>query len=91
MRAVLHIESEPVFAIFLFYLYIMGQGLSCAASQDHRFFSAVHFGDLETVNAMLERDPSLLYQTTYDRQYPLHIAAANGQIEVPFLAFLLKR
>jgi ankyrin repeat protein len=69
----------------------MGQGLSCAASQGHRFFSAVHFGDLDTVNAMLERDPSLLYQTTYDRQYPLHIAAANGQIEVPFLAFLLKR
>ncbi|KAJ6964261.1 E3 ubiquitin-protein ligase XBAT31 [Populus alba x Populus x berolinensis] len=67
----------------------MGQGLSCAASQDHRFFSAVHFGDLETVNAMLERDPSLLYQTTYDRQYPLHIAAANGQIEI--LSMLLER
>ena len=89
MRAVLHIESEPVFAIFLFYLYIMGQGLSCAASQDHAFFTAVQLGEFDTVNAMLERDPSLLHQTTYDRQYPLHIAAANGQIEVPFLLFFL--
>ena len=68
----------------------MGQGLSCAASQEHGFFSAVQFGDLDTVNAMLVRDPSLLHQTTYDRQYPLHIAAANGQIKVPLLAFLVK-
>ncbi|KAJ6299644.1 hypothetical protein OIU76_020592 [Salix suchowensis] len=67
----------------------MGQGLSCAASQEHGFFSAVQFGDLDTVNAMLVRDPSLLHQTTYDRQYPLHIAAANGQIKI--LSMLLER
>ncbi|XP_011042688.1 PREDICTED: putative E3 ubiquitin-protein ligase XBAT31 [Populus euphratica] len=67
----------------------MGQGLSCAESQDHAFFTAVQLGEFDTVNAMLERDPSLLHQTTYDRQYPLHIAAANGQIEI--LTMLLER
>ena len=67
----------------------MGQGLSCAASQEHGFFTSVQLGELDTVNAMLERDPSLLHQTTYDSQYPLHIAAANGQIEVPFLLLFL--
>lgn len=61
----------------------MGQGLSCGGNQDHGLFTAVQLGDLETVNAMLERDPSLLDQTTvYDRHSVLHIAAANGQIEV---------
>ncbi|KAJ6715905.1 HOMEOBOX PROTEIN WARIAI [Salix koriyanagi] len=67
----------------------MGQGLSCAASQEHGFFTSVQLGELDTVNAMLERDPSLLHQTTYDSQYPLHIAAANGQIEI--LTMLLVR
>ncbi|KAJ6345132.1 hypothetical protein OIU78_007916, partial [Salix suchowensis] len=67
----------------------MGQGLSCAASQEHGFFTSVQLGELDTVNAMLERDPSLLHQTTYDSQYPLHIAAANGQIEI--LTMLLER
>ncbi|KAJ8750537.1 hypothetical protein K2173_015693 [Erythroxylum novogranatense] len=67
----------------------MGQGLSCVAKQDNGFFSAVQLGDLDTVRAMLERDPSLLLQTTYDTQSPLHIAAANGQIEI--LSFLLER
>ncbi|KAJ6309821.1 hypothetical protein OIU76_014710 [Salix suchowensis] len=67
----------------------MGQGLSCAASQEHGFFTSVQLGELDTVNAMIERDPSLLHQTTYDSQYPLHIAAANGQIEI--LTMLLER
>lgn len=61
----------------------MGQGLSCGASQEHGLFTAVQFGELEIVEALLERDSSLLRQTTaYDRQSVLHIAAANGQIEV---------
>lgn len=64
----------------------MGQGLSCAATQEHGFFSAVQSGDLDAVKTMLERDPSLIHQTTaYDRQSALHIAAANGRIEVGFL------
>lgn len=66
----------------------MGQGLSCAATQEHGLFSAVQSGDLDTVKAMLERDPSLTHQTTsYDRQSALHIAAANGRIEVGCLVF----
>lgn len=61
----------------------MGQGLSCGASQEHGLFTAVQFGDSEIVGALLERDSGLLRQTTaYDRQSVLHIAAANGQIEV---------
>lgn len=67
----------------------MGQGLSCGVSHEHGLFSAVQFGDLETVESLLARDPSLLHQTTvYDRHSPLHIAAANGQIEVGFSVFL---
>ncbi|CAN4121027.1 unnamed protein product [Withania somnifera] len=61
----------------------MGQGLSCGTSDEHGLFSAVQCGDLETLKAVLERNPSLIHHSTvYDRQYPLHIAAANGQIEV---------
>ncbi|KAH7542466.1 putative E3 ubiquitin-protein ligase XBAT31 [Ziziphus jujuba] len=68
----------------------MGQGLSCRGSHEHGLFSAVQFGDLETVEALLERDPALLQQSTvYDRQTALHIASANGQIEI--LSMLLER
>lgn len=61
----------------------MGQGLSCGAGHEHALFTAVQHGDSEFVNDLLEKDPSLLYQTTvYDRHSALHISAANGQIEV---------
>ncbi|KAK8596354.1 hypothetical protein V6N13_000992 [Hibiscus sabdariffa] len=61
----------------------MGQGLSCGANQENGLFSAVKVGDIETVEALLKREPSLLYHTTvYDRHAALHIAAANGQIEI---------
>lgn len=64
----------------------MGQGLSCRASPEHVLFRAIQVGDLETVKVLLDRDPSLLDQTSvYDRLSALHIAAANGQIEVFFL------
>lgn len=67
----------------------MGQGLSCRASHEHGLFSAVQLGDLETVEALLEREPTLLHHTTvYDRQSALHIASANGRIEVGFIYFL---
>uniref|UniRef100_A0A2P2LEA7 Uncharacterized protein MANES_11G131400 n=1 Tax=Rhizophora mucronata TaxID=61149 RepID=A0A2P2LEA7_RHIMU len=67
----------------------MGQGLSCGASQEHGLFRALQLGDLGTLQAMLQRDPSLLHQTSYDRNSALHIAAAIGQIEVGFLGFAL--
>ncbi|KAG2673495.1 hypothetical protein I3760_13G094000 [Carya illinoinensis] len=68
----------------------MGQGLSCAASPEHGLFVAVQTGDLKTVEALLERDPALLHHTTvYDRHSALHVAAANGQIEI--LSMLLDR
>ena len=61
----------------------MGQRLSCGASQENGLFSAVQVGDFETVEALLKSEPNLLHQTTvYDRNSALHIAAANGQIEV---------
>ncbi|KAF8402893.1 hypothetical protein HHK36_010985 [Tetracentron sinense] len=68
----------------------MGQGLSCKGSHENEFFSAIQVGDLETVEAMVEREPNLFYQTTvYDRMSVIHIAAANGQIEV--LSMILNR
>ncbi|KAL7585404.1 hypothetical protein Lser_V15G42362 [Lactuca serriola] len=67
----------------------MGQGLSCRVQDEHGLFTAVQFGDLEIVKTVLERDPSLIQQkTVYDRHSALHIAAANGQIEI--LSMLLE-
>lgn len=67
----------------------MGQGLSCAGKQENGLFGAVQGGNLEVVKALLERDPSLVHDTTvYDRHSALHIAAANGQIEI--LSLLLE-
>ncbi|XP_047332353.1 putative E3 ubiquitin-protein ligase XBAT31 [Impatiens glandulifera] len=69
----------------------MGQGLSCAVGQEqHGLFTAVQFGDLEALRILLERDADLIHQTTvYDRHSALHIAAANGQIEI--VTMLLER
>ncbi|KAK1412814.1 hypothetical protein QVD17_34337 [Tagetes erecta] len=62
---------------------IMGQSLSCGIQDEHGLFTAVQFGDLVTVKRVLEMDPKLVTQTSlYDRHSLLHIAAANGQIEV---------
>ncbi|KAL8501714.1 hypothetical protein ACS0TY_021003 [Phlomoides rotata] len=67
----------------------MGQGLSCKTTEDQGLFSAVMMGDLEIVEAILERDSSLIHSTAYDCNSSLHIAAANGQLEV--LSFILDR
>lgn len=65
----------------------MGQGVSCASSSyEHEFFSAVQAGDLAAVDCALSDDPSLLLRTTiYDRLSALHIAAANGRVQVRLL------
>lgn len=62
----------------------MGQGVSCSRSSDeHEFYSAVQSGDLQSVEAALQYEPGLIHRTTiYDRLSALHIAAANGCIEV---------
>ncbi|KAK1312456.1 E3 ubiquitin-protein ligase XB3 [Acorus calamus] len=61
----------------------MGQGLSCNPTHDHHFFRAVQTGDLESVECMLQSEPSIIHHTTaYERLSALHIAAANGRIEV---------
>lgn len=66
----------------------MGQGLSCRTYDEHGLFSAVQCGDMETVEAVLARDPSLIHHKLYDRYSVLHVAAANGQIEVGNWNFL---
>jgi len=71
----------------------MGQGLSCASPHHHHqdsIFGAAQYGDLDTLKSEIESDPSILCQTSlYDRQSLLHVAAANGQIEVGFFLSLL--
>ncbi|XP_058109698.1 putative E3 ubiquitin-protein ligase XBAT31 [Magnolia sinica] len=68
----------------------MGQGLSCRVTHEHGLFSAVQIGDLETIEALLDREPGIIHHATvYDRFSALHIAAANGQIEV--LSLILER
>ncbi|KAK1437072.1 hypothetical protein QVD17_02857 [Tagetes erecta] len=62
---------------------IMGQTLSCTIHDEHELFTAVQFGDLQTVKTLMEKNPKLIKQATvYDRHSILHIAAANGQIEI---------
>ncbi|KAK1428721.1 hypothetical protein QVD17_17560 [Tagetes erecta] len=61
----------------------MGQKMSCRVQDEHGLFTAIQFGDLELVKTLLNKDPFLAQQTTvYDRHSALHIAAANGQIEI---------
>ncbi|KAJ3682742.1 hypothetical protein LUZ60_012969 [Juncus effusus] len=69
----------------------MGQGVSCSRSSgEHDFYSAVQNGDLQSVESALLAEPDLIHRTTiYDRLSALHIAAANGCIEV--LSMLLDR
>jgi hypothetical protein len=69
----------------------MGQGLSCRGSHEHGLFRAVQHGDLQTVSTLLKIHPSLIHRTTvYDHHSPLHIAAANGQIQVQTFSLLLQ-
>ncbi|XP_008802751.2 E3 ubiquitin-protein ligase XB3-like [Phoenix dactylifera] len=62
----------------------MGQAPSCGrSSYDHDFLKAVEAGDLAIVESSLRMDPDILHKTTlYDRLSPIHIAAANGRLEV---------
>nr|GLL30997.1 putative E3 ubiquitin-protein ligase XBAT31 [Ipomoea trifida] len=61
----------------------MGQELSCRPREEQGLFSAVQGGDVEMVEAVLQRDPSLVRRATvYDRHSALHIAAANGHIQI---------
>lgn len=63
----------------------MGQSMSCGTRPEHRIFASVQCGDIITIRRLITAEPSLLNQTTaYDRHSVLHIAAANGQIEVSF-------
>ncbi|KAL3839537.1 hypothetical protein ACJIZ3_024128 [Penstemon smallii] len=68
----------------------MGQKLSCGEPQENELFDAVQNGELGTVEAMADVDPNLLkLRTVHGRLSALHVAAANGQIEV--LCMLLDR
>ncbi|KAI8556613.1 hypothetical protein RHMOL_Rhmol05G0267700 [Rhododendron molle] len=68
----------------------MGQGLSCAESNEHPLFSAAQNGEVESVEAMVDEEPSVVDRTTArERLSALHLAAANGQIQV--LSMLLDR
>ncbi|KAJ6827283.1 E3 ubiquitin-protein ligase XB3 [Iris pallida] len=69
----------------------MGQGLSCVGpSREVDFFRAAQSGDADAVGSALRWDPAVLDRTTvYDRLSALHIAAANGRLEV--LSMLLER
>ena len=62
----------------------MGHGVSCARPGDeHDFFRAAQLGDLDALAALLAADGSLARRASlYDRLSPLHIAAANGRLEV---------
>ncbi|XP_039132185.1 E3 ubiquitin-protein ligase XB3-like isoform X1 [Dioscorea cayenensis subsp. rotundata] len=69
----------------------MGHGLSCSRNPTElEFFMAVRAGHLAKVESSLRIYPDILYQTTiYGRLSALHIAAANGRLEV--LSLLLSR
>lgn len=57
---------------------------------EHELFSSVQNGELETVKTMVDEDPCNLGLTTvHGRLSALHVAAANGQLQV--LSMLLDR
>ena len=64
----------------------MGQELSCGERRrESGLFHAVQDGELELVEAMVEAHPSVLELTIgYGRLSALHVAAANGRIQVSF-------
>lgn len=66
----------------------MGQGLSCAESNEHPLFSAAQNGEVESVEAMVDEEPSVVDRTTArGKLSALHLAAANGQIQVGLMCF----
>ncbi|KAK7350278.1 hypothetical protein VNO77_08683 [Canavalia gladiata] len=70
----------------------MGQRLSCRRQQrqNNALFAAIASGELEVVEAMLDNDVTdLEHATRHVSISPLHVAAANGRIEV--LSLLLER
>ncbi|CAM6121588.1 unnamed protein product [Calypogeia fissa] len=73
----------------------MGQNISvsvigCGNLVGQQLVSAIREGDLGLVQRMVDGDPKLLNGCLfYDRQTPLHLAAAHGQLEV--LSMLLER
>ncbi|PKA48556.1 E3 ubiquitin-protein ligase XB3 [Apostasia shenzhenica] len=62
----------------------MGQGLSCYGSISKQdFFRAVELGDLEAAQLSLSRDPAILHRNTlFDRSSAVHMAAANGNLQL---------
>ncbi|EAY77423.1 hypothetical protein OsI_05417 [Oryza sativa Indica Group] len=69
----------------------MGHGLSCSRDTDeYDLFRAAQLGDIHALSALLAADPALARRATvYDRFTALHIAAANGRLQV--LSMLLDR
>lgn len=70
----------------------MGQGMSCASSNNHEngLFEAAQLGDLDALKLELENNSSMLFDfSLYDRNSLLHVAASNGQIDV--VSWLLER
>ncbi|KAL3628626.1 hypothetical protein CASFOL_027672 [Castilleja foliolosa] len=68
----------------------MGQGLSCREHEETELFKALQNGELETVEAMADEDPNLLALKTFrGRMSAIHVAAANGRIDV--ISMLLDR
>ncbi|KAG6512655.1 E3 ubiquitin-protein ligase XB3-like [Zingiber officinale] len=69
----------------------MGHALSCAGStRDRDFFASVRAGRLESVRTAVRQDPSLLLREIFfDRLSALHIAAANGHVQI--LSMILEK
>ncbi|KAH6802562.1 hypothetical protein C2S51_034008 [Perilla frutescens var. frutescens] len=68
----------------------MGQSLSCREYEDSELFNAVQNGEVAAVEALAAEDPNLLtLKTVHGRLSALHVAAANGRVEV--LSMLLDR
>lgn len=68
----------------------MGQRLSCGQHHENGLFTAIADGELEVVEAMVKEDYTVLEETTgHAKLSPLHVAAANGRIEVVFLFFVV--
>jgi hypothetical protein len=69
--------------------YVYAASPAPVAPTEGDIFAACHRGDIATVAAILDANPSLLHARTLDKRQPLHLAASSGSAAL--VEFLIAR
>lgn len=68
--------------LFLLLVLVVVAASSDPEEENSAFFFACSGGDVSTVKAMLENDPSLAHATTKQGEHCLHLTALSGSAEI---------